>query len=161
MLCPLLKQLDRYESRFLWAAKLYVLCVTTSGREAPAGTRYLRLQEDRSQKTTSVLSFMYSGNIDWKLSRRLIPYSLTGAALGTFALQAVPSAFLKPMIVVLLLAVTITCSANIVQITHVSCIHIQPIKSEQFQIVSYNLSLNWRASQISCIGPTWSWSLNF
>jgi uncharacterized membrane protein YfcA len=56
---------------------------------------------------TSVLSFMHSGKINWKLSRRFIPFSLIGATAGALVLQVVPSSFLKPVIVFLLLAVTI------------------------------------------------------
>ncbi|WNQ10869.1 TSUP family transporter [Paenibacillus aurantius] len=56
---------------------------------------------------TSTLSFLKSGKIDLKLVRGLLPFTLVGAVAGTAALQKVPSDFLKPLVVVMLLAVTV------------------------------------------------------
>jgi uncharacterized membrane protein YfcA len=56
---------------------------------------------------TSTVSFMRSGVINKILVFRLLPLSLASAALGTIALQFVPSGYLKPLVVVLLIAVTI------------------------------------------------------
>jgi uncharacterized membrane protein YfcA len=56
---------------------------------------------------TSTLSFMRSGKIDLKLVRGLFPLALVGAAAGTLILQKIPSASLKPLVIVMLIAVTI------------------------------------------------------
>lgn len=56
---------------------------------------------------TSTLSFLRSGKIEWKLVRGLFPFTLVGAALGTVILQKIPSGSLKPLVVVMLLAVTV------------------------------------------------------
>lgn len=56
---------------------------------------------------TSTLSFMRSGKIDYKLIKYLFPLSLAGSVLGVYIVQQIPSAFLKPLVVVLLIAVTI------------------------------------------------------
>jgi uncharacterized membrane protein YfcA len=56
---------------------------------------------------TSTISFMRSGKIDLKLVGGLFPLTLLGAAAGTFILQIIPSTSLKPLVVVLLIAVTI------------------------------------------------------
>lgn len=56
---------------------------------------------------TSTLSFMRSGNIDLKAVRVLFVLSLSGAVCGTFVLQQIPSDFLKPLVVVMLILITI------------------------------------------------------
>jgi uncharacterized membrane protein YfcA len=56
---------------------------------------------------TSTVSFMRSGFINKTLVIRLLPFTLTGAALGTIALQFVPSGYLRPLVVLLLIAVTV------------------------------------------------------
>lgn len=56
---------------------------------------------------TSTLSFMKSGKIDYNLIKYLFPLSLAGSALGVYVVQQIPSTFLKPLVVVLLIAVTI------------------------------------------------------
>ncbi|MEN6414561.1 MAG: TSUP family transporter [Veillonellales bacterium] len=56
---------------------------------------------------TSTLSFMKSGKIDYTLIKYLFPLSLIGSALGVYVVQQIPSSFLKPLVVVLLIAVTI------------------------------------------------------
>jgi uncharacterized membrane protein YfcA len=50
---------------------------------------------------------MRSGKIDLKLVRGLFPLALVGASAGTLILQKIPSASLKPLVIVLLIAVTI------------------------------------------------------
>lgn len=56
---------------------------------------------------TSAISFIRSGKIDYSLVKYLFPLSLLGAGLGVCVVQLIPSQFLKPMVVVMLLAVTI------------------------------------------------------
>ncbi|WP_274654541.1 sulfite exporter TauE/SafE family protein [Paenibacillus humicola] len=56
---------------------------------------------------TSTLSFLKSGHVELKLAGRLLPLTLLGAGAGTYALQHIPSGFLKPLVIVLLLAVTV------------------------------------------------------
>lgn len=56
---------------------------------------------------TSTLSFVRSGRVDKQLVLRLGAYSVVGGAAGTTVLHWVPSSFLRPMMIVMLLAVTI------------------------------------------------------
>ncbi|TCP68274.1 TSUP family transporter [Baia soyae] len=56
---------------------------------------------------TSTISFMRSGKVNQKLVMKLFPLSVVGSALGVYIVQLVPSAFLKPLILVLLICVTI------------------------------------------------------
>lgn len=56
---------------------------------------------------TSTLSFMRSGKINYALIKYLFPLSLIGSVLGVYVVQKLPPEFLKPMVVVLLIAVTI------------------------------------------------------
>jgi uncharacterized membrane protein YfcA len=56
---------------------------------------------------TSTVSFMRSGAINKPLVFRLLPFTVVGAALGTIVLQFVPSGSLKPLVVVLLIAVSV------------------------------------------------------
>lgn len=56
---------------------------------------------------TSTISFIASGKINFHLVKYLIPFSLIGAVLGSLAVQQVPSAFLKPLVIVLLIGVAI------------------------------------------------------
>jgi uncharacterized membrane protein YfcA len=55
---------------------------------------------------TSTLSFVKSGQVDKKLVLRLAGFSVAGGAIGTIVLHWVPSSFLRPMMIVMLLAVT-------------------------------------------------------
>lgn len=55
---------------------------------------------------TSTLSFMRSGKIDFHVVKYLFPLSFMGSVLGVYVVQQIPSAFLKPLVVVLLAAVT-------------------------------------------------------
>lgn len=56
---------------------------------------------------TSTLAFLRSGHIDLKLTGRLVPLTAIGAVSGTVLLQLVPSDWLRPLVVVMLLAVTV------------------------------------------------------
>jgi len=56
---------------------------------------------------TSTLSFLRSGKIDLHLIKFLFPLSFIGAALGVITVQQIPSQFLKPLVVVMLLVVTV------------------------------------------------------
>jgi uncharacterized membrane protein YfcA len=56
---------------------------------------------------TSTLSFLRSGKIDIKLVKYLFPLSFLGSVAGVFAVQLIPSQFLKPLVVVMLLVVTV------------------------------------------------------
>lgn len=55
---------------------------------------------------TSTLSFLRSGKIDLHLIKFLFPLSFIGSALGVIAVQQIPSQFLRPLVVVMLLVVT-------------------------------------------------------
>lgn len=54
---------------------------------------------------TSFITFVRSGKVDVWLMKRLFPLSFIGSALGVFAVQLLPSAILRPLIVVMLIAV--------------------------------------------------------
>lgn len=56
---------------------------------------------------TSTLSFLRSGKIDIHLIKFLFPLSFLGSALGVITVQQIPSHFLKPLVVVMLLIVTV------------------------------------------------------
>ncbi|MDQ0903714.1 TSUP family transporter [Paenibacillus sp. V4I7] len=56
---------------------------------------------------TSTISFMRSGNVDLKAVRGLFILSLLGAICGTMVLRQIPSDFLKPLVVVMLILITI------------------------------------------------------
>jgi len=56
---------------------------------------------------TSTISFMFSGKINGKLVLALFPLSFIGSALGTYSVHLLPSAFLKPLVVILLVVVLI------------------------------------------------------
>jgi uncharacterized protein len=56
---------------------------------------------------TSTISFLRSGKIDLQLVGKLFPLSLIGSILGVYAVQQIPSHFLKPLVTVLLLAVAV------------------------------------------------------
>jgi len=56
---------------------------------------------------TSMTTFLMSGKIQLKLATALFPLSLGGAALGAYIIHELPSDFLRPLVVVLLIAVTI------------------------------------------------------
>jgi len=56
---------------------------------------------------TSSFTFLRSGKIDTGLIRYLFPLSLCGSVLGVYVVRQLPSEFLKPLLIVLLLAVLI------------------------------------------------------
>ncbi|MEG6584517.1 TSUP family transporter [Dendrosporobacter sp. 1207_IL3150] len=56
---------------------------------------------------TSVVSFIRSGKVDLGLIKYLFPLSVIGSALGVYTVQFIPPEFLKPLVVVLLILVTI------------------------------------------------------
>ncbi|VBB05873.1 sulfite exporter taue/safe [Lucifera butyrica] len=56
---------------------------------------------------TSTLSFMYSGKVKYRLVAWLFPLSFAGSVLGAYTVKQIPSEFLRPLVVVLLVAVTI------------------------------------------------------
>lgn len=56
---------------------------------------------------TSTISFIRSGKINFHLVKYLIPFSLIGAVLGSISIRQVPSVFLKPLVIFLLIGVAI------------------------------------------------------
>lgn len=56
---------------------------------------------------TSTLSYLRSGKIDFRLVRYLIPLSLLGSIVGADLVRHMPSSFLRPMVIVMLIAVTL------------------------------------------------------
>lgn len=56
---------------------------------------------------TSAISFMASGKINFRLVRWLFPLALGASALGSYTVIHVPAEFLKPLVVVLLIAVAL------------------------------------------------------
>lgn len=56
---------------------------------------------------TSFITFVRSGKMDTNLIKKLFPLSLLGSALGVLAVQQMPSEFLRPLIIVLLIAVVL------------------------------------------------------
>ncbi len=56
---------------------------------------------------TSAISFIRSGKINFNLVKYLIPLSLIGAVLGSITVQHVPTSFLKPLVIFLLIGVAI------------------------------------------------------
>ena len=56
---------------------------------------------------TSFATFIRSGKVDMQLIKKLFPISLIGSACGVIAVQMIPSDFLRPLIVVMLILVVI------------------------------------------------------
>lgn len=56
---------------------------------------------------TSSVSFMRSGKIDFGIVKYLFPLSLVGSALGVYTVQLLPPDFLKPLVILMLIAVTL------------------------------------------------------
>jgi uncharacterized membrane protein YfcA len=56
---------------------------------------------------TSTASFLFSKKVNFKLAASLFPISFAGAALGAYTVKQIPSDFLKPLVVCLLVIVTI------------------------------------------------------
>ncbi|AZN39028.1 TSUP family transporter [Paenibacillus albus] len=56
---------------------------------------------------TSTITFWHSGKINLRSTGKLVPFTAVGAAGGALLLQLIPSDWLRPAIVVMLIAVTI------------------------------------------------------
>ncbi|MBL0388075.1 TSUP family transporter [Tumebacillus sp. ITR2] len=56
---------------------------------------------------TSTISFIRSGKVNFGLVKYLFPLSLLGSATGVLIVKMIPSDFLKPIVVVMLIVVTI------------------------------------------------------
>ncbi|GMA51236.1 UPF0721 transmembrane protein [Alicyclobacillus contaminans] len=56
---------------------------------------------------TSTLSYFRSGKVDMRLVRYLLPMSLLGSIGGAELVRHIPSGFLRPMVVVMLMVVTV------------------------------------------------------
>ncbi len=56
---------------------------------------------------TSFLTFIRSGKVDRGLIQKLFPLSLLGSALGVLTVRQIPPDFLRPLVLVLLVAVTV------------------------------------------------------
>ncbi|HTG71326.1 MAG TPA: TSUP family transporter [Candidatus Udaeobacter sp.] len=56
---------------------------------------------------TSTVSFMRSGHVDVRMVTKLFGLSLAGAVAGTLVLRSIPSDFLKPIVIVMLIAITV------------------------------------------------------
>lgn len=55
---------------------------------------------------TSTISFIRSGHVEMKTALKLFPLSAAGAVAGTYVLQLIPSDFLRPLVVFMLIAIT-------------------------------------------------------
>ena len=56
---------------------------------------------------TSFVTFVKSGKVDMWLIKRLFPISLFGSGIGVLAVRVIPSDILRPLVVVMLVAVLI------------------------------------------------------
>jgi len=56
---------------------------------------------------TSMITFTRSGYVDWRRTGKLVPLTAIGAVSGALLLQKVPSDWMRPLIVVMLIVVTI------------------------------------------------------
>lgn len=56
---------------------------------------------------TSTLSFIRAGKVNLQLVKYLIPLSLIGSILGSYTVHWIPSQWLRPLMIVLLLGVTV------------------------------------------------------
>lgn len=56
---------------------------------------------------TSFISFVRSGKVDFGIIKYLFPLSFFGSICGVYTVQLIPPDFLKPMVVVMLICVTI------------------------------------------------------
>ncbi|MBP2653742.1 MAG: hypothetical protein H6Q73_1311 [Firmicutes bacterium] len=56
---------------------------------------------------TSTLSFLRAGKINFHLVKYLFPIDFIGSILGVYAVQQIPTSFLKPLVVLMLALVTI------------------------------------------------------
>lgn len=56
---------------------------------------------------TSSVSFLLSGKMDVRLVKKWFPLSLLGSVAGAYTVRLIPPDFLKPLVIVLLIAVTL------------------------------------------------------
>lgn len=56
---------------------------------------------------TSFITFVKSGKMDIPLMKKLFPIAFIGSGVGVLAVQQIPSAFLRPLIIVLLIAIVL------------------------------------------------------
>ena len=56
---------------------------------------------------TSTLSFLHSGKIDKRLAGRLFPLAVGGAAAGAFTVRFISPDFMRQLVIVMLLLVTV------------------------------------------------------
>jgi uncharacterized protein len=56
---------------------------------------------------TSTLSYFKSGKVSFRTVRYLFPFSVIGSILGAFTVRHIPSTFLRPMVIVLLIGVAV------------------------------------------------------
>lgn len=56
---------------------------------------------------TSFVSFMRSGRMDVSLIKKLFPLSFIGSAIGVFTVRMIPPNFLRPLVIVMLIAVAV------------------------------------------------------
>lgn len=56
---------------------------------------------------TSMLTFIRSGKVELRVALRLLPLTVVGAAGGTLLLQQVPSDWLRPLVVAMLILITL------------------------------------------------------
>ena len=56
---------------------------------------------------TSFVSFMRSGRMDVSLIKKLFPLSFVGSAVGVFTVRMIPPDFLRPLVIVMLIAVAV------------------------------------------------------
>lgn len=56
---------------------------------------------------TSFVTFIRSGKVDFSLIKYLFPCSLFGSAVGVFTVRLIPPDFLRPLVIVMLIAVSV------------------------------------------------------
>ena len=54
---------------------------------------------------TSFVSFLRAGKMDVALIKKLFPLSFIGSMVGVFSVRLIPSDFLRPLVIVMLIAV--------------------------------------------------------
>lgn len=56
---------------------------------------------------SAAITFLRNGMVDFNLVRKLLPFTFIGSILGTIAVVSMPPLYVKPLIIVLLVAVTL------------------------------------------------------
>lgn len=56
---------------------------------------------------TSFIAFVRSGKVDFRIIKYLFPISFLGSVCGVYTVQLIPPDFLKPMVIVMLICVTV------------------------------------------------------